>query len=75
MIDLQRLGRALRGQRLERGMSQAELAMELGIAQGTVSYFERGVQVPDVNLYLKLCDWLGVSMDTFRTSPTDVQAA
>ena len=75
MIDRKQLGVALRQERRERGMNQTQLAKALGTSQGTVSYLERGVQVPDANLYLKLCDWLGVSMDTFRMAEIKAQAA
>lgn len=40
------LGRAVRRARTGRGWSQGKLALEVGVSQATVSYWERGVEYP-----------------------------
>jgi len=54
-------GAALRQARIERGLTQAELANVLGVAGGErVSAWERGVNQPDVRLVPVLASALGV---------------
>ncbi len=54
----QRLGRELRTARTLAGLSQAEMARELGISQPHVSRYEQGIVVPDREI---LRTWLGAA--------------
>ena len=60
-------GNALRGLRLERGLSQAEIAAAVEARGGRltanyVSDLERGLKAPTLTMILKLCQALDVSV-------------
>lgn len=48
--------------RNERGWSQAMLAKVLETTKGTVSVWERGVRMPDMNVLQKICAIFHISM-------------
>ncbi len=52
----------IRKLRLERGMSQEELAEKLYVVRQTVSKWEKGLSVPDADMLVKLSEVLGVSV-------------
>ena len=52
-------GRAIRDQRAARGLSQDDLAAELGVSQGTISKWERGLNLPPHALVPKIARALG----------------
>jgi transcriptional regulator with XRE-family HTH domain len=56
------LGAFIRSLRLQNGMTQAKLADKVGITDKAVSKWERDVSYPDVALFPKLADVLGVSV-------------
>lgn len=56
----ERLGTMLRGQRLARGLAQAEVARRVGITPSALSQVERGVRGPSGDTLLRLWDVLGV---------------
>lgn len=49
--------------RIEKGLSQAELAKEIGINHRTISQYETGINEPDIQTIKKLCDFFGVTAD------------
>ncbi len=49
--------------RKQQGMSQEELAHQLGISRQSVSKWESGASIPDLDKILKLSDLFGVSTD------------
>ena len=49
--------------RKERGWSQHELAVKLGVTAATVYNWERGKNEPNVSTFRRLARILGVSMD------------
>lgn len=49
--------------RVEKGMSQSELADVLGTTQMTVSAWERGKATPRPPMMQKIADYFGVSKD------------
>ena len=54
------IGTALRELRESLNLSQAEVATELGVATLTISKWERGLYVPTVDDFIRLCTTLGV---------------
>lgn len=63
--------------RKDKNMSQAELANVLFVSSGTISNYENGVHMPDVEKLVELADYFHVSTDYLlgRSSsrlPTDV---
>ena len=44
--------------RQEKGLKQEELAKEFGIAQQTISNYEKGIREPDISTLKKMADFL-----------------
>ena len=53
----------IRSLRLERGLSQVELADAVGISQAMLCYIERGTRELTLPLALKLAEVLGCNVD------------
>ena len=49
--------------RQERGLSQRQVARELGISQALLSHYENGIREPGLNFVVKACDFYNVSAD------------
>lgn len=62
----ERLGTAIRDQRLARGASQADIARRVGISPSALSQIERGVRGPSGDTLMRLWEVLGVAF-----GPTD----
>ena len=48
--------------RTEKGLTQAELANQLGVTDRAVSNWENGRRMPDISFLPSLCDILDISM-------------
>ena len=55
----------MRERRLERGMSQVQLAAAIGTTQGAVARFEKGTRQPKPSTAKKIADVLGFSWTEF----------
>jgi len=55
--------KTIREYREERGWTQFELAVKVGVTPGAVSNWERGVSEPKVSQLRKLAEVFGVRMD------------
>lgn len=64
-MNLQKIGAYIAEKRKALGMTQTELAEKLGMSNKSVSKWERGVCLPDVSLYMELCDILGITINEF----------
>lgn len=62
MADLRNLALSLMEKRLEKGVSQSELAELTGIAQKTISRIENGHDTPKYETLLKIANALGYSL-------------
>ena len=49
--------------RTQRGLSQEELAEQLGVSRQSVSKWETGQSVPDLDKLMKLADLFGITLD------------
>ena len=59
----QTLGMMISSLRKEKGMTQLDLAEEMGVTDKAVSKWERDISCPDINSIPKLADVLGVSVE------------
>lgn len=59
--------------RLEKGMTQGEIADELGISRGCLANYETGKRSPDGDMLKKLAQVLNVSIDFLMTG-SDVRS-
>lgn len=57
------LGETLANLRKTKGLSQEQLAEELGLTRQTISKWELNQSTPDINYLVQLSDFLGVSTD------------
>ncbi len=65
IVDLIKIGKYIAGKRKELGLTQRQLADKLGMSDKSVSKWERGICLPDVSVYLDLCQILGISINEF----------
>lgn len=49
--------------RVERGLSQLNLAKQIGVSQKAIDYWERGINEPKASYIISLCDYFGISAD------------
>jgi len=62
-LNSELLTKMIRSKRSKKGLREA--AKEIGnISAATLSRIEQG-KIPDVDTFIKICKWLGVSTDTF----------
>jgi len=58
------LGNRLKSLRTDAGLTQAELAEQVGVSRKTINTVENGVFIPSTLLALKLARSLGVPVET-----------
>ena len=79
-LELSELGRMVSAERIRRGMSLREAALELAIPFNTLARVEKG-HVPDLPKFKRLVEWCGADIRQFfedlqkATATTDVIAA
>lgn len=62
-MDQEKTGRFIAEKRKEKGMTQKELAGQLGIGDKAISKWECGRGMPDNSIMLPLCSLLGISVN------------
>lgn len=63
MVDAKKIGLVIKTLRKRRGLTQAQLAGELGITDKAVSKWERGIGSPDISVINRLADILNIDSD------------
>lgn len=64
-LDIKKFSESIKSKRGSIGLRT--LANEIGVSASTLSRIEQG-NLPDIDTYLKLCEWLEVSSDFFTKS-------
>ena len=64
-MDQKKIGKYIAEKRKDLGLTQLQLAEKLNMSDKSVSKWERGVCLPDVSVYTKLCGTLGISLNEF----------
>lgn len=64
-MDLVKIGKYIAGKRKALGMTQKQLAEKLNMSDKSLSKWERGICLPDVSVYMELCEILGISINEF----------
>ncbi len=62
MFDTRIVGKTIRSRRMERNMTQMDLADAMGVSYQAVSNWERGNSAPDIGKLEQLCSVLGISI-------------
>ena len=58
------LSENLKKLRIQKGLSQEELAIKLNVVRQTISKWEKGLSVPDSEMLIRIAEELGVSVTT-----------
>ena len=61
-MDLMKIGRFLQSLRKEKGLTQEQLAEKIGVARRTVSRWETGNNMPDLDILIELSDFYAVNL-------------
>ena len=64
-MDLVKIGKYIAGKRKALNLTQKQLAEKLNMSDKSVSKWERGVCLPDVSVYMDLCEILHISINEF----------
>lgn len=62
-MEQEKIGAFISQLRKEKGWTQNQLAEKLGVTDKAVSKWERGKSMPDVSLFLPLCNLLGITLN------------
>ena len=62
-MDQEKIGSFIAENRKAKGLTQIEFAEKLGVSNKSVSRWETGKNMPDVSLFLSICDVLGISVN------------
>ncbi|MGN1212526.1 MAG: helix-turn-helix domain-containing protein [Christensenellales bacterium] len=62
-MEKRNIGKSIKLNRLSQGMSQQQLAKLIGVTHASISYWENGVNIPNVNDCWSLADALNISID------------
>lgn len=57
------IGKSIKEIRLAQKLSQKELAARIGVTHAAISYWENGINIPNVKDCWRLADALGVTID------------
>ena len=67
------LGMMISSLRKEKGMTQVELAQQMGVTDKAVSKWERDLSYPDINSIPKLAEVFGICVDELMQMKTESQ--
>lgn len=56
-------GERLKAERVKRGITESQVARELGLTQGTISKFENDIKDPSKGVLIALAKYYRVSLD------------
>ena len=62
-MDQEKIGKFIAENRKAKGFTQIEFAEKLGVSNKSVSRWETGKNMPDVSLFLPICDVLDISVN------------
>ena len=70
-MEKQSLGSMIASLRKQRGMTQLDLAVKMGVTDKAVSKWERDLLCPDISLLPRLAELFGVSVDELMNAKGD----
>lgn len=63
MSIMEQFSKRLKALRESAGLNQSQLAEELGVSRGSISYYENGERVPDIDFLYKVSKYFHISFD------------
>ena len=70
-MDQKKVGKFISMLRKDKKLTQEQLAYKMGVSTNAVSKWERGLSFPDVSLYKKICEELGISIEELINGEKD----
>ena len=70
-MDQQKIGQFLRECRKEKGITQEQLAEMLGVTNRSVSRWENGSNLPDLDILIEMADYYDVELRELLDGETD----
>lgn len=70
-MDQVKIGNYLKTVRKNKGLTQEELAEKLGVSRRSVSRWETGANLPDIDLMIELADFYDVDLRDMLTGKTE----
>jgi putative transcriptional regulator len=61
--------------RRARGLSQAELAAELGVSKGAIGMYETGRRTPGIEVAKRVADYFGTTIDGLYFAASDAHTS
>ena len=74
-MEKTKMGNQLRELRKKANITQAELAVRLGVQQSAISHWERGDNLPETRNLLKMSEIFGCTVDELVKGPQNTAAA
>lgn len=65
-LDVSKVCAAIEAERVRRGLARYRVAQELGVAYGTMRYWERGRSGMNADVAVRIFTWLGLDRDLRR---------
>lgn len=60
---MNKLSERLKDLRTERGLSQKEVSISIGLTRNALGNYEAGIREPSIDVIIRLCDYFDVSAD------------
>lgn len=57
------IGKSIKQNRVERKITQSQLADAIGVTHAAISYWENGVNIPNISDCWKMADYMNISID------------
>lgn len=57
------IGKSIKQNRVERKITQSQLANAIGVTHAAISYWENGVNIPNISDCWKMADYMNISID------------
>jgi transcriptional regulator with XRE-family HTH domain len=67
-------GEKLKQLRISRNKTQTNVANAVGISRQRISFYEIGVNIPNIEILYRLCEYFNVSADYMLGLPNDADA-
>lgn len=57
------IGKSIKQNRLERGVTQTALAKAIGVTHAAISFWENGVNIPNISDCWKMAEYMHITID------------
>ena len=72
-MDQEKIGKIIKERRLEKGLTQVQLAEKLRVSNRTISKWENGNSLPDYSMFNDICEVLDISLEDLISSKKTIK--